>query len=99
MIGDVLHLPKICYIIILPNLRLKGVSVGESRLDVRREEHLCVSDQLRPRPRQQCISAAAGVGWLTMRHEAPKIFAGRLVENLDLTTPELPCGLDTRLRK
>jgi len=34
-----------------------------------------------------------------MRHDAPNTFAGRLVVNFDLTTPELPCGRDTRLRR
>lgn len=31
-----------------------------------------------------------------MRHEAPKTLAGRFEVNLDLTTPELPWGRETR---
>lgn len=31
-----------------------------------------------------------------MRHEAPKMCAGRFVLNLDLTTPELPWGREMR---
>ncbi len=39
------------------------------------------------------------MGRRTMRQLAPKLWAGRLFLNLDLTTPELPCGREMRLRE
>jgi hypothetical protein len=52
---------------------------GWSGLDVGGEEHLFVS---------HCLVSTKGGH--TIRHEAPKVFAGRLEVNFDLTAPLFP---------
>lgn len=52
---------------------------GWSSLDVGGEKHLFVSHCLVSESRRR-----------TIRHEAPKVFAGRLEVNFDLTAPLLP---------
>jgi hypothetical protein len=52
---------------------------GWSNLDVGGEEHLFVSHCLDEMEERR-----------TIRHEAPKVFAGRLEVNFDLTAPLFP---------
>jgi len=54
---------------------------GWSNLDVGGEKHLIISH-----------NSGQGDKWKrrTIRHEAPKVFAGRLEVNFDLTAPLFP---------